>query len=97
MFALNILRIPSVSNDISVPQATSTTIGKATRQSVQSSPNYKPVVGQGILTRSSTSSGGSTYLVMDPCLGFVVGQVPSQSVSTDQMSSSSKSGVCNYY
>ncbi|KAL0268998.1 UNVERIFIED_CONTAM: hypothetical protein PYX00_010750 [Menopon gallinae] len=80
---LNVSTSNNIGNSTQVSPAST---GKVTRQSVQSTQNYQQVVGQGILTRSSSNNTANAYLVMDPRLGLVVGQVPQNSVNSENTS-----------
>lgn len=57
------------------------TVGTGTQVKLQTTQSFQQVVGPGILTRSTTTTGGNTFLVMDPRLGLVVGQVPQTTVA----------------
>lgn len=59
----------------------------------QAAQNFTPIVGQQILTRSAANGTGNTYLVMDPRLGLVVGQMPTVSAEQSTTTVTSKSVV----
>lgn len=77
-------RPQSVATTNTAQVATITANGKVTRQNVPATQNFTPIVGQQIITRSAANGASNTYLVMDPRLGLVVGQMPAAAVSTEQ-------------